>query len=201
MTADQEKPDANFFPKYTHPSFRPYAIAMGELALAWNGLHDTLGRLFWTVLGRVNYAPLNIWYSSKVDRAQRDMLQAAIDARYANKLAPQKPREEIEWILKEANKIEDLRNDALHSPLILLGTKQKSRVIPSHHFGHARAAKLNKLDMLREFRWFRGTATALRDYAGRIEYALDHPENAWPDRPRLPSRGAHKKLRPLHRKS
>ncbi|MFZ0845261.1 MAG: hypothetical protein WAM62_05660, partial [Pseudolabrys sp.] len=168
--------------------------AMGELALAWNGLHDTLGRLFWTVLGRVNYAPLEVWYSSKVDRAQREMLRAAINSRYANKLlTPQKPREEIEWILNEATKIEDRRNDALHSPLILLGTKKKSRVVPSYHFGHTRAERLNKVDILREFRWFRDTATALRDYAGKIEGALSRLDTAWPDRPQLPNRGDHKK--------
>ncbi|MCX7309122.1 MAG: hypothetical protein NTZ72_14715, partial [Afipia sp.] len=65
MAEKEDYSDFNFYPKYNDPNFRPYAIAIGELALAWNGLHDVLGRLFWTIVGKSNYASLAVWHSIK----------------------------------------------------------------------------------------------------------------------------------------
>ena len=42
---------------YTHPAFRPYTTALGELALAWNGLHSEMALLFCTLMGG-GYEPL-----------------------------------------------------------------------------------------------------------------------------------------------
>ena len=190
MTEDHpQKVDFDFFPNYTTRAFRPYAIAIGEVAL--------LGRLFWTVSGPTRYIALAVWYSIKVDRAQRDMLRAAAQAAYANS-STAKALEDIEWILSEANKIEDLRNDALHSPVILFGNKTKQDPVPADHFGHIRAKKLSEKDFLKEFRRFRDTATTLRDFAAKIDMAIAAPHRGWPKTPRLPIRGEtrrHSKLR------
>jgi len=52
MTEDHpQKVDFDFFPNYTTRAFRPYAIAIGEVAL--------LGRLFWTVSGPTRYNPVH----------------------------------------------------------------------------------------------------------------------------------------------
>jgi hypothetical protein len=36
---------------YTHKAFRPYVIALGQLTLAWNDLHETLAIVFCSVMG------------------------------------------------------------------------------------------------------------------------------------------------------
>jgi hypothetical protein len=36
---------------FTHKAFRPYVIALGQLALTWNDLHVTLAMLFCHVMG------------------------------------------------------------------------------------------------------------------------------------------------------
>ena len=104
---------------FTHKSFRPYVIALGQLALAWNDLHETLAILFCTVMGSgyVNQF-LAVWHAVKSDRSQRDILMASISS-HRNFPDDQRKRlqTEIEWICARANALEDMRNDALHSPL------------------------------------------------------------------------------------
>src|ERR1022692_594393 len=62
----------------THAVFRPYAITLGQLALAWNELHESMALLFCTTMGG-GYSNqfLAVWHVLKVDRAQRDILLAA----------------------------------------------------------------------------------------------------------------------------
>src|SRR5260370_21675866 len=108
----------------------------------------------------------------------------------------QHPRlvEDLTWLLNEADKLEDDRNDAVHSPLMYgrlddmtahhLGYAE--RVIPSLAFDHPRAQKLAKKDLLSEFRWCRDAALVLNEFAGAIyeSIAARHP---WPKRPSLRS--------------
>src|SRR5271170_7010674 len=63
---------------YSHPVFRPYTQALGQIALAWNGLHSAMALLFCIVMGG-GYANqfLAIWHALTNDAAQRDILQAA----------------------------------------------------------------------------------------------------------------------------
>ncbi len=71
MTGSPDKLD------FRSDDFRPYAIALGEMSLAWNDLHERLAALFWAALGiRNGLIPFSVWYSSKYDRAQRDMLRS-----------------------------------------------------------------------------------------------------------------------------
>ena len=66
---------------FTDKAFRPYAVALGQFALAWNDLHVALGMLFCTVMGGGFSNPaLAIWHELKADRAQRDILKAAARA-------------------------------------------------------------------------------------------------------------------------
>jgi hypothetical protein len=187
MATDVEKVDFNFYPSYADRSFRAYAIAIGELALSWNGLHDSLGRLFSVVIEDKKRSASAIWHSIKSDRAQREVLLAAAERVYSNRQEYPHALDDIKWILSEATKIEDFRNDALHSPVILLGTKRKSRPVPSYYFGHVRATRLKDKDFIREFRKFRNDATKLRDFAAHLTYILLPSEKpaSWPRRPKL----------------
>jgi hypothetical protein len=173
----------------THPIFRPYAIALGQLALAWNDLHLALAMLFCTVMGGgfVNQF-LDIWNTLKSDRSQREILLAAAKSTFVNGGGSQKLAEEIEWICKRADALEDSRNDALHSPLWATPRGPGTSIVsPVVGLGHVRANKPLGKNLLTEFRWCRECSTLLRDYATELDFAVCRGR-ALPDRPKLPPR-------------
>jgi hypothetical protein len=172
----------------THSAFRPYAVALGQLALAWNDLHLSLGMLFCTAMGGgfVNPA-LAIWNTIKSDRAQRDILLAVAKASLMNG-GHQKFAEEIEWICKNADALEDTRNDALHSPLWGAPRGPRAAVVsPAVGLGHVRANKLLGKNLLAEFRRCRECSIVLRDYATKLDFAICQGRPI-PARPKLPPR-------------
>jgi len=176
---------------YTDPAFRPYATALGQLALAWNGLHEELAILFCTVMGgRFSNHFLAVWHALKVDRAQRDILLAAAncDVPGVHDNYP-RLRDEIAWICDRATAVEDARNNALHSPL--WGHRRYADVVlimPGSAFGHVRARNLERKNLLAEFRWCRDAATTLSDFLGEIESAVADHSRPWPGRPHWPER-------------
>jgi hypothetical protein len=68
--------------------YDPYALAIGKFGLNWNFLQYALCELFSIVTlektpqvgDRVNHVPIKIWHSLRSDRAQREMLKAAIES-------------------------------------------------------------------------------------------------------------------------
>lgn len=173
-------------------TFKPVAQAIGEMTLAWNDLHQILGVLFWTVNRIPNaMASFAVWHSSRVDRAQREMLQAVLDApappgRELNEAL----KDEIRWILSEVKKLEDLRNDAVHSPILVNDAQPGGVGVAAQLFGHQRAKKLANKDLVREFRWFYDAVVVLRDHAATISVGWDGTTHAaLPERPPLPNRG------------
>ena len=182
--------------------FDPYTKALGQLALAWNELHETLSVVFCMVMGGglVNQF-LAIWHEIKVDRAQRDILLAAARAGQMNGSPFPRLVADLEWIWTKAREVEDARNDALHSPL--WGSHRgpgASVVVPMTGLGHVRAKKLGAKDLLSEFRWCRDAAVVLTAFARELDHAMQGYGLAWPDRPDWPNRGQTKKKKP-HRQA
>jgi hypothetical protein len=184
--------------RFTEKGLQPYVIAIGQLVLAWNDFHEKLGMLFCVTMGGewvTRWAA--IWHSAGFDRPKRKMLEGA--ARSAPKTQNETyPRmvEDIAWILSEADKLEEARNNAVHSPLLLLGDSplveaagMVGHVIPDMIFGNPRARKMAKKDLLTEFRWCRDATLVLRDFCVLLERAIATGGLSWPDRPRLPTRG------------
>lgn len=194
---------ANRVERFAGKNFRPYVNALGQLALAWNDLHESLALLFIELLasGRA-YPATDIWNSAINDRPKRSMIRAILKTWKAPSGHDQKVVEDIIWLLDEADKIEDARNDAVHSPLVFFSPNNwfaqtqglAGKVSPSLAFGNRRAQKLKNKDLLTEFRWCRDAAVVLRDYASAIYEAVAAPV-PWPKRPLLPNRGQ-KKTRP-----
>jgi hypothetical protein len=181
---------------------------------AWNALHEQLAAIFYKLLDRQvtrldeygmegdgDERPIKLWTSSKFDRPKREMLKAVIDTLSDEEQAAfPKLAEEVTWILQRADSLEDARNDAVHSPLLLLGSTKVTQaifgdmVIPDLMHGNPRSMKLARKDLLIEFRWCRDTSLVLRDFASQTSgsLALGVAVFPWPDRPSLPNRGLKK---------
>ena len=175
---------------YTSAQFRPYVTALGQLALAWNGLHETLCLLFCTAMGggAVNQF-LAIWHALKNDRAQRDVLSASVTSNFMSAV-PTKYVSDVTWLCKMADVLEEERNNALHAPL--WAPSDSTKVEPYTALGHVRAKKLANKDTLFEFRWCRDRANALAIFAAQIDEALVSfgagKMRSWPERPPWPAR-------------
>jgi hypothetical protein len=201
--------------RFTEQPFGRYAIIIGQANLAWNDLHIKLISVFQLVCSlsfpgskENNYLHLKshyIWNSSQSDRASRAMLKAALGGMSPDeKTRYPKLIEDVEWLLTETAKLEDMRNNIIHTPLLLitksdLFSELNNKVFPNSL--SARGGKLAGKDVLKEYRWCRDSASVLRDYAEAIQLTLYFhsvgrlPLDAWPHRPPLPNRGQ-KKSRP-----
>jgi hypothetical protein len=182
---------------YSNKVFLPYVAALGQLALAWNGFHQTLALLFCSVAREQKPTTetstsgqlLAIWHALKSDRAQREILLAAVQNHIWG-ASPPKFEEDVKWICDRADSLEDARNDALHSPLWAYERmSQETIVMPIIGIGHIRAKKLFDKNLLSEYRWCRDATLVLTRFAGEIDEALSDGMRPWPDRPRLPIRG------------
>lgn len=192
--------------RFAEPAARPYVAAIGQVALAWNDLHEEFAFLFITVMGGESHRKvLAVWNAIDFDRPKRKMLRAAVP-QMAETVLLKRPQaiEDINWLLARTDSLEDARNDCIHSPLLatgqlarILAEISKVRllpVVPHMATDNPRAKKLLNKDLLTEFRWCRDQAITLSIYAARINRVLAHDELPWPRRPALPDRGL-KKIR------
>ena len=184
-------------------AFDQYATAAGRVLYSWNLLHETLGQLFYAVIGGNQAQIMAVWYSIKNDRNQREMLKVAV-AEKKEADWPQKPdrtpiykySDEIKWLLKSADELAKKRDDAIHAPasLRLDYTKEPSAEMePWVAYGHPRAKNLRGKKLLEEFDYYENRAHTLIEYCVAITYALNFPEtNGIPEKPLLPTRGQKK---------
>lgn len=179
---------------FRHPAFQPITQAIGEVTLAWNGLHDDLGSLFWFFLDVPNgLIPGAVWHSIKVDTAQRDMLEAI------TKLPPHtlglrmndETREAVIFILDQTKKLIDRRNNAIHCPLV---RTNENEIIPMIGIGHERAKKVSgqlkkespKRDIRGDLYFLYDSITTLRKYTDDLSEALLRETVPFPLKPQMP---------------
>jgi hypothetical protein len=204
MRSRQPKPPRRparnpFRDNYTERPYRPYALAIGQIALAWNDLCSVLAGIYWTVMGGgFPEIYLSAWNSIKSDRTQRDMLRDALRAYFqswSGLAALQNyptAATDFDWLIVEVGKLEDARNNAVHGPLVL-DRNSGNTVFPSPLMANPRAKRLQALvdkreSLLGEFRRYRETAIRLRDYGWRMDLVLSRGQGTWPERPKLPIR-------------
>jgi hypothetical protein len=94
----------------------------------------------------------------------------------------------VRWLLSEANKLSEARDDAIHSPLVSSGVRKPNVESGAFH-GHPRAAQLAKKDLLSEFRWCRDAAITLTDFSYNLAGFMMGDQPTLPDIPLLPNRG------------
>jgi hypothetical protein len=162
---------------YQEEEYQPLALALGQVALAWNDSHGHFGFVFETLMApRQDTGTAQIWHSLAQDRALRQMLKAAIIFKHpAIRQSFPTALDDVCWMINQAEALEDARNDIVHSPVMRLPGKQgEPVVVRPWNSGQYRATKLGKRpDLLLEFLWCRDTALTLRDYASSMDIALE----------------------------
>jgi hypothetical protein len=147
--------------------FAPHAREVGKLVASWNQLQERLDELF-SVIVRKDHPgiALAIWYSTRSDLAQRQMLRASSEAAAAAGLFPeQAKKEDIKWLLDRTNELAQQRNDAIHAPVAFFTDQDGTRS------------------------WYEKKASALSGFALRCAASLGNADIGWPERPKLPNRG------------
>ena len=104
----------------TKTAFEAYTLALGKVAHAWNYLHENLAKLFCIMTEAERAISLAVWYSTTIERAQREMLRAAVSATN-NKRWEQLPkaREDLKGLLEKSDVLAGHRNNAVHAPCSL----------------------------------------------------------------------------------
>lgn len=184
---------------------RPIEIAIGQFALTWNDLHEKLGTLFSLVMGG-EYVDqyVAIWDALQNDRAKRAVLLAALLAKDVSEAGNlHKMVEDIEWIVHQANVLENSSSDSRHSALAVTcdyflnerplvqswNSNIRLHVMPNVTLENYRARKMADKEiykkLLDEFRWRRDIAIELRNFSISVDVALSDSLYPWPNRPVL----------------
>ncbi len=188
--------------RYTSKEYLPYVTAIGQLALAWNDLHEALGSLFVSIVSVDDPKIQAAWQSLQADRAKRGMLRAAIREMSAEqvRLNP-RAEDEMKWLLNQIDRLENERNNAIHSPLMSfshpvwrsgLTRERPDGIGPDDIRGNRLATNLRNKNLLIEYRAVRDEAIIFRDYVEAIEQYWNWSDKRltpWPEKPQLPNRG------------
>jgi hypothetical protein len=218
--------------RFTDAQYKPYTVTIGQFVLTWNDLHEKLALIFTGILSHGDREKIpkpqrpeyefremerlaGIWNSSAYDRPKREMLRGILVPLVTSDFIQfGNFEEDIRWILDEADKIEEIRNNAVHAPLIhnfnefdispifpaSAGRRKYKwsggKITPNILMRNRRALRIAQKnpegDILRELRWARDASAVLRDFALRIYWALLSEQAPWPRRPALPNRGRKK---------
>jgi len=189
-------------------AFRPVALEIGWIVFEWNRLHENLCALFGD-FGHHRGTAFAIWHSTSNDRAQRQMLQAAVAADDSSDQLRIKFRDGVSWLLEKMDRLAARRNDALHAPLIFVNHSATGgfevHLEPDDDSGNPRALQLLGKPLLSEFKWYRDHLSRLASFAGNLHHALrwhDHPAGPfpWPETPDLPPVGQYRRRADRHHK-
>jgi hypothetical protein len=165
----------------------PYVTALGKVAHAWNKLQESLGQLFCTITGLENAIGQAIWHSTANDRAQREMLRAAIlalDDAQLSKRCP-KAKNELIKMLNDVDSLSDKRNTAIHAPMSVAVGDGDIELMPVFFYGNPRAKKLHGKDILTEFEWYEQSADTITVFARAARTAIIAGAQ-WPGKHSMP---------------
>jgi hypothetical protein len=171
-------------------AFAPYFTALGKVAHAWNQLQEELARLFCLVARIDDEIGLAIWHSQTNDRAQRNMLEAAMLTAASDEVWVEKhpkAQQAIRWLLDRANGVGGQRDVAVHAPCSIAIEDGDLQIVPMVFHGNRLAKRLTGKRILDEFRWYETSADLLKAYARAVHVALTDECFPWPDKPQMPA--------------
>lgn len=171
-------------------AYAAYALALGTVVHSSNSFHETLARLYWHLVGGDLRTSNAVWHSSQNDRAQRQMLRAALGSKPEHLWERRLPnaRKDLEWLITQAEKASNQRNDAVHAPCLFSFEAREVVAIPFSL--NQRALNLRNKKLIKEFELYSGVFGMLNTFALQASMALGSNGASWPDRPHLPARTA-----------
>jgi hypothetical protein len=185
-------------------AFEDYTLALGKVIYAWNYLLGKLGSLFVVVVGDADREILlHIWNVPESDRVKVLMLKAAATASSNGRWLPRLAdvREDVLWLVAEANELITARNDAAHGLATLFVDAETSSMRGHPLALDKRTAGLRgRGDLLVEFdrleRWAEGLSVFTQEAESALHPSARYP---WPDRFRRPSPRSRTTLQGLRR--
>jgi hypothetical protein len=173
-------------------AYRPFALEVGWIAFEWNRLQEALCELFADLLPDRDTA-FSIWHSTWNDRAQREMLAAALRTSKEVTNLRAGSTEGIRLLIEKINALAGRRNNAIHAPLIFVNHALDGgfsvHIEPSDSSGNPRAMELMGKPLLREFKWYRDHLNRLARYAEDLHWMQLFDTYPLPDKPDLPTIG------------
>jgi hypothetical protein len=202
--------------RFQNKKFRPYAVAIGQMNMAWNEFHEVLGSLFMNIMaeghGQTDHKLLLrtllrsriLWGHLTGDRQKRLLVEALAEwlGKERNEAFPTLGSDLL-FLVKWGHKLEDKRNNVIHAPVDLIRNALAQGLPDAAPYGSIVAAPLNvrgrKLEgpskrrdreLIVAARLYCDYATALTSYAQAVRAAWVAGETgrrrAWPQRPTLP---------------
>ena len=121
-------------------AFEEYYLAVGKVAQVRGTLCTNTSGSFSSppvalTCGREQrrWVALAIWYSVKSDRAERDMLRAAVNANSGRWEKLPKALDDFNWLLDRCDELAEHRNDAVHAPCsIYIGSEPNPWMGPAY---------------------------------------------------------------------
>lgn len=177
-------------PRLTHEEETRAAIErhtqlVGEIAWAWNDLHQAFAYIFGAVVRPDhNLMTQALWNALTSDSAQRDALKAVVEWDGLGR----SNRERILWALKETGELRVYRNDVIHGPVGFRGTDKgvTTRFAPSNPFGRWLRHLQNDTELVPVMIMLRDDLRRLEAYATGVWRSLDPSlQRPSPRRPRL----------------
>lgn len=165
---------------FHNPAFDKIALELGRVTLAWNDLHVSLSGLFSAILKIPNrLTPGAIWDAIKVDRSQREILLSLSQTNALGHRLPEEAKADIKFLVSQVNRLQEYRNNLIHSPFRLSG----SEVIVYHGGTHARGIGISGRDLLKECAVVYQSTMTFRNFASELEEAIQGLRSTWPQRP------------------
>jgi hypothetical protein len=174
--------------KKAQKAIRPYVLSVGGLAWASNYCLSIFCLIYREMFANEDIKmAINIWHGQRSDQAQLDLLCAAANGtrRISNAM-----RDEIIWATKQAGKLSQVRNDAIHGPTNVVINNRKLKLVPnSWSTLPSRLERLsNSKSMSRTFNVAKGDFLALVGYLFFIWNELIAPgSQSLPKRPTMRS--------------
>ncbi len=190
---------------------RPYAEAIGHANIEWNNLQEWFSLCFWKIFENSDPEAMAIWGVIKSDRTQREMVIEAAKVKflarvYRDDIVSDTDAEKayaiydrLKFLYDKAQIFEDLRNDAIHSP-IKMNISADHLVVyvdDQNYRGNEFKQKLKKrgVGILDELAYLRKSVRILNGFANQFWHAWVK-DTELPPIPRLPSRAPRRTRKP-----
>lgn len=180
-----------------------YYLAVGKVAYAWNILQEFLCLIFANAVYNTSATERQVtvassaWYSQQNDRNQRRMLRAIIAAGAIEQwhiTLPETAKDDILWLLSEADTLSVRRDEVIHSPVAMNHTIDQPDLTSLDLLGNPLALRLKGKHLMQEFSLLEWRVKQLTEYAKNIYFAICNSKRPWPQKRPSLSRELHRRM-------